>query len=112
MADLERKMGAPPANGQQYQMQTQPDYGYQQNGNGQGYPPNGGQQGWQQNNGYPPNQQQYQPPKQGYPQPDGQGFQPPDGPPPSYDQTFAVERPRYNDLWAGILVCSSHRGEV
>jgi hypothetical protein len=105
MGDRERKMGAPPPqSGQEYQMQQQPDYGYSQN--------NGGQQQWQQpnygyqqNNGYPPpNQQQYEPPKQSYPPPNA-GYQPqPDGPPPSYDQTFKIEKPRYNDLWAGILV--------
>jgi hypothetical protein len=24
---------------------------------------------------------------------------------PSFDQAFKIEKPKWNDLWAGILVC-------
>jgi hypothetical protein len=70
----------------------QPPFGQQQ-------PPFGQQQ--------PPPQQQYsgQPPTYGYqpPQPGTEKY--------SFDDAFKVEKPKWNDLWAGILV-SSTRGEV
>ena len=59
-------------------------------------------------NGYEP---KYQQPPPNY----GQDFQntgaPPMGPPPmgpggkqTFDQAFKLDKPKYNDLWAGILV--------
>lgn len=44
----------------------------------------------------------HQPPK---PAPGPNGNYGPDygGPPPSYDEVFKVQKPKYNDLWAGIL---------
>jgi hypothetical protein len=66
--------------------------------------------------GYNNNQPQYQPPyNNGYNQPQ---YQPPPGPPPgpppvdpkgngygapTFDQAFAIQKPKWNDLWAGIL---------
>lgn len=57
----------------------------------------------------PPNQ--YGQPQYGQPQ---YGAQPQPGPPgpasnyvnekPMFDQAFKLERPKYNDIWAGILV--------
>jgi hypothetical protein len=55
-----------------------------------------------------------------YPPPQyGQGIAPPPGPPPqqngygqqsygeksNFDQKFKIAKPKWNDLWAGILVC-------
>jgi hypothetical protein len=56
-----------------------------------------------------PNYGQQQPPQY------GQGYPPPQGPPPNgnqpsygekmtFDQQFAVPKPKFNDWWAGILV--------
>lgn len=73
------------------------------------------QQGY--TNGYnnsAPYQQPPDPHKQ-YAQPPpnyGQNYPPPNGPPPngayaekpSFDQAFKLDKPKYNDLWAGILV--------
>ncbi|KAK8006821.1 hypothetical protein PG989_000811 [Apiospora arundinis] len=81
-----------PQQGGYYQQQQQPPYGQQQ----------------QQPYGQPP-------PQQGYGQP--YGGQPPPPPPQqqqqayatdghekmTFDQTFKVEKPKWNDLWAGIL---------
>ena len=58
-------------------------------------------------NGYQQGAPQYQQPPPNY----GQNFQS-SGPPPmtgvdgkqSFDQAFKLESPKYNDLWAGILV--------
>jgi hypothetical protein len=40
------------------------------------------------------------------PPPYGQGQYPQDQPPPytEFDEAFKVERPKYNDIWAGLLV--------
>lgn len=81
---------------------------------GEGAYYNGGQQA--PNNNY--YQQQQQPQYQQQQQPYGQP--PPGGPPqnynnnnnnnqnygekPTFDQTFKIEKPKWNDLWAGILV--------
>ena len=52
---------------------------------------------------------QYQPP----PQPPPQYGQPmpsytPQDNKGSFDQTFKIEKPKWNDLWAGILVSDAH----
>jgi hypothetical protein len=101
----------------QYQQQ-QPNYGYnnQQQQSNYGY---SNQPGY--NQGY--NQGQYQqqppPPQQSFQQDHQQGYQQPTygAPPPysynppqpndekySFEQAFKIEKPKYNDLWAGILV--------
>ena len=48
-----------------------------------------------------------------------QNFQNGDGGPPidqngkgNFDQTFRIEKPKYNDLWAGILVRFSHSSPI
>lgn len=62
-------------------------------------------------NPYPPPEGE---PKYGQPPPQyGQQYAPPPGPPtngqqgygekPSFDQTFVVQKPKYNDWWAGVL---------
>lgn len=73
---LQQQQGYPPP--QQYPMQPQ-NGGYQQ------APPNYGQ-----NYGQPG------------PQP-GQTYAPQDGKN-TFDQAFKIEKPKWNDLWAGILV--------
>lgn len=53
---------------------------------------------------YPPPSQ---PPEAKYQQtpPDyGQNYQPPQDGKQTFDQTFKIEKPKWNDLWAGILV--------
>ena len=40
----------------------------------------------------------------------GQNFNPPQNNQQSFDQTFRIPKPRFNDLWAGILV--SERGAL
>lgn len=58
--------------------------------------------------GYPPqppqyeNAQKYGPPVGAPPPPNGQQNW---GEKPSFEQTFKVEKPKYNDWWAGLLVC-------
>lgn len=80
----------------------------------QGYPPQYGQQSYQQ-----PYQQQQPGYNQGY-NPNASGYPPPPGPQQqqgqngyaqefggekqSFDQTFKIAKPKWNDLWAGILV--------
>ncbi|KAK4225468.1 plasma-membrane choline transporter-domain-containing protein [Podospora fimiseda] len=54
--------------------------------NGSGYPPPS----------YPPNN----------------GVDPKLGPPPSYDEVFAIAKPKWNDLWAGILFLATCAGFV
>lgn len=56
------------------------------------------------NAGPPPNQQPYgQPPPPPPPQYGGQ-YQDGAGEKPTFEQTFKVEGPKYNDIWAGALV--------
>ncbi|KAL2269647.1 hypothetical protein VTJ83DRAFT_1831 [Remersonia thermophila] len=97
-----------------------------------GYPPPPPPGAYQQ--GYPPVYQQGPPPQQAgyygsyapqsyplqsYPtppppqqqQPEANG-QPPLGPPPSYDEAFAIPKPKWNDLWAGILFIATFLGFV
>ncbi|KAK3370008.1 plasma-membrane choline transporter-domain-containing protein [Podospora didyma] len=88
----------PPQNGYNYSNQPPPQDGYNNYGN---QPPP--------NNGYANNGQFAPPP---YPPPTGNGPSDPkyggnnfggDAPPPSYDEVFKVEKPKYNDWWAGVL---------
>jgi hypothetical protein len=85
---------------QGFDPRAQPNYeqnGYQQNGYQQ-------QQNYQQQNYQQPN---YQQPPESKPPPS----QYPENPPPPYstfDQAFKIEKPKYNDLWAGLLVGSPH----
>lgn len=78
----------------------QPQYGYggppppQQYGNGYG------------DGGYAPPQG---PPPNGYKPPPTDGY---GGPPPSYDEVFKVQKPKYNDWWAGILFLATVAGFV
>ncbi|KAK3942567.1 plasma-membrane choline transporter-domain-containing protein [Diplogelasinospora grovesii] len=58
-------------------------------------------QGGYYNNGQHNNQHQ-EPPKYGGNNDGGYGA-PPQGPPPTFDQAFTVQKPKWNDLWAGIL---------
>jgi hypothetical protein len=77
--------------------------------------------------GYYNNQPRYQPPynNNGYGGP--QQYQPPPGPPsgpppadpktngygaPTFDQAFTVQKPKWNDLWAGILFLITCAGFV
>lgn len=56
----------------------------------------------------PDAQKQYSQPPPNY----GQNYPPPDGAPPNgaygekptFEQTFKLDKPKWNDLWAGILV--------
>lgn len=55
----------------------------------------------------PPPQQPY-PPQNGYGAPVGQqngGYQGQFDEKASFEQQFKIEKPKWNDLWAGILVC-------
>jgi hypothetical protein len=81
--------------------QQQPQYGQQQYG---------GQQQWQQQQPYGGYQQQQQPPPPPPPQQSQQAYAPNGGyeggydEKHSYDQQFKIEKPKYNDKWAAILV--------
>lgn len=73
-------------------------------------------------NGYNNNTAPYPPPQDGqkpFAQPPpqyGQNYAAPNGPPPNqaygekptFDQQFKLDKPKYNDLWAGILVRAPH----
>jgi len=48
----------------------------------------------------------YAPPP--YPPPQSE----PKGPPPSYDEVFAIQKPKWNDLWAGLLFLATCAGFV
>lgn len=96
-----------------------PQQGYPDQGGYAQYPP---QQPPQQ---YPPPQQPPPPQQYGYPPNENieQGYQPgyQPGPPPQqpgkhepptydqavygFDEAFKIEKPKYNDIWAGLLVC-------
>jgi hypothetical protein len=71
-------------------------------------PPNTYQQNGYYNNGPAnvPHGGQYAPPTYPPPQLD------PKGPPPSYDEVFAIQKPKWNDLWAGILFLATCAGFV
>lgn len=84
--------GAPQQYGQQPQYYQQQQYQYQQ----PPPPP-------------PPQQQQAYPPQNGYGGPTGghNGYQGEFDEKHSFEQQFKIEKPKWNDLWAGILVGSS-----
>jgi len=63
------------------------------------------QQGYYNNNNGPPDGN-YAPPSYPPPQSD------PKGSPPSYDEVFAVQKPKWNDLWAGLLFLATCAGFV
>ncbi|KAK4099569.1 DUF580-domain-containing protein [Parathielavia hyrcaniae] len=65
----------------------------------QTYPPS-------QNHNGPANGGQYPPPLCPPPQSE------PKGPPPSYDEVFAVQKPKWNDVWAGLLFLATCAGFV
>jgi hypothetical protein len=78
--------GQPQWGGQQPQQQY--GGGYQQGGYQQGYPPPQQQ----------PPPDQYQQPAYGAPPP------PPQGEKYSFNEAFKIEKPKWNDIWAAILV--------
>ena len=98
-----------------------PTQGYQ-GGEPQGYvggpPPAQDYQAYAPPQAAPPNQgyqQQYQSPPQGeynsaepkystQPPTYGQNFSPPQDDKQSFQQTFKIQKPKWNDLWAGLLV--------
>jgi len=97
-------------------------YYQQQGGNGYGPGPQMQyeQQPYSQPYGQPQYQQQYPPPQnppyqqkpqydQGGNNPPPYGYQPPQAVSGEYtfDQAFRIDKPKWNDLWAGILVCAS-----
>ena len=89
----------------------------QQQGYQQHPPPNGPPQGYQQP--YPPPQQQSYPPPQQQPYPPqdpkytvqpptyGENFVPPQDNKQSFQETFKIKKPKFNDLWAGLLVSTT-----
>lgn len=97
-----------------YQMGGQQDIGmqqrnYQQNGNGQYPPPNQAQ--YQQQGGYQQQPQQYAapPPQYGNNAPVPQA---PNGKQSGFEQTFKVDKPKYNDIWAALLFLVTFLGFV
>lgn len=71
----------------------------------------------------PPNMHQTQAPQQdgGHPVAGGPQYHPPPyppqvdqklGPPPTYDEIFAVQKPKWNDVWAGLLFLATCAGFV
>ena len=94
------------AEGQQQQQYGQPQYNQQQPGYGQQMQyENQNQYGNNQYDNQPNNNAQPTGPPPSYGQPYTQA--PVEGNKFSFDQTFKIEKPKYNDLWAGILVCLS-----
>ncbi|UNI13916.1 Putative choline transporter, neither null mutation nor overexpression affects choline transport [Purpureocillium takamizusanense] len=104
--------GGPPYGlqyGQQYGQQQQwqqPQQDYYNNNN------TGSNQGWN-NQGYDQQQPQQQP-QQGYGAPPPYSFNPPQANDEKYgfDQAFKVEKPKYNDWWAGLLFLAAFAGFV
>ncbi|KAK9777588.1 putative Protein PNS1 [Seiridium cardinale] len=82
-----------PNNNNPYQQQSQPQYAPQPYGQQQyGQPPPG------------------PPPQQGYPPP--QNYNGNYGEKPMFDQAFKIDKPKWNDLWAGILLIAVFLGFV
>lgn len=96
----------PPPPPEAYQMQP-PQNAYYNNGQPQ--------QPQYNNNGYNGFNAPYQPP-QGPPPPNAGPKNDVNvnygGPPPSYDEVFAIQKPKWNDLWAGILFLATCAGFV
>jgi hypothetical protein len=68
------------------------------------------------NGSYPPPERE---PKYGQPPPQYQNYAPPPGPPVNghgekvdFDQAFAIQKPKYNDWWAGILFIAVFLGYI
>ncbi|EHY60730.1 putative choline transporter, neither null mutation nor overexpression affects choline transport [Exophiala dermatitidis] len=103
-------------NSQPYQQQGYQQPGYQQ----QSYqpyppPPTHIQQGYQQQEQYQPPQQPYQPPEPKYTQQPptyGAQFVPPQDDKQSFQDTFKIQKPKFNDLWAGLLLIATFCGFV
>lgn len=73
---------------------------------------NYGQQPPQYGNNYAPPGNNYAPPQQPLPQQQN-GYAPMDyAEKPTFDQAFKVERPKYNDWWAGLLLIAVFLGYV
>lgn len=90
--------GGPPQEGyqmnNQYQQQPQQYQQYQQ------------EQQYQQPQQYQQEQQYQQaPPQYGQPMP---GYGPSDPGKGTFDQAFKIDKPKYNDVWAGVLVRNTH----
>jgi hypothetical protein len=81
------------------QGQPQPGYNYNGQNNGKYQQPQYQQPEYQQPAGY------QQPAAEPKPPPPYQQNMPQSGY--SFDEAFKVEKPKWNDLWAGILVCLS-----
>jgi len=77
-----------------YHMPPPQQPGYYNNTQQQGHYNNG-----QAGVNYPPSQ---------YPPPQSD----PKGPPPSYDEVFAIPKPKWNDVWAGLLFLATCAGFV
>lgn len=86
---------------QQYQQPLQPQYQQQ--------PPNGGPQYAMQNPGGYNNQNGYESKPTQPPPTYGQNFTAPTDGKQTFDQTFKIQKPKFNDIWAGILVRSSYQ---
>jgi hypothetical protein len=84
---------------QEYQPpQGAPSQGYQS------YPPP--QQGYDQQY-KPPQQTQYEPKYNAQPPTYGENFNAPQDSNQDFKDTFKIQKPKWNDLWAGLLVCDS-----
>ncbi|KAI7004905.1 hypothetical protein KC364_g18607, partial [Hortaea werneckii] len=75
------------------------------------------QNGGQKEYGYGGQQQQYGGPQYMQPPPSynqnfQQAFNQPDGKPATFDQAFKIEKPKWNDLWAGLLFLATCAGFV
>jgi hypothetical protein len=81
--------------GQQYGQQQPMDYSQQPPQYGNNYPPPQG----------PPHPQQPPPQQNGYAQMQY-------GEKPSFDQAFKIDKPKYNDWWAGLLLIAVFLGYV
>jgi hypothetical protein len=88
MQNYENKPDAPPPSYDPYANQPQQQYG--------GQPPYGNQQPYQQP--YPNQPPNMPPPNNGPPNGGGYGDEKV-----TFDQNFKIQKPKWNDLWAGIL---------
>ncbi|KAI6869366.1 hypothetical protein KC343_g8133 [Hortaea werneckii] len=75
------------------------------------------QNGGQKEYGYGGQQQQYGGPQYMQPPPSynqnfQQAFNQPDGKPATFDQAFKIEKPKWNDIWAGLLFLATGAGFV
>ncbi|KAL6247873.1 pH nine-sensitive protein 1 [Rhinocladiella similis] len=109
---------------------NQQQYGHQQPGYQQYAPPQGPPQGYQsypppnahpqnyqqpyQPPQQPPPQQPYQPQEQKYDQPPTNGvqFNAPQDEKQTFQETFKIQKPKYNDIWAALLLIATFCGFV